>query len=595
MRTLWRILLPALLTFVLLLGLSPVALSQSSGSGTASGDETTEIQVDSLPVTLDGETLFTLEESFGASTLEDRVESVTEQVAAIASDESIALDMLEIRDRQGVSSIVAGEQVILSITNADAEAVNTSRQALADDYLTELRNAIRQYRYQRSSAYLIRSGVSTLIATVILIIVLIVVFISIPLINRKIQQAQVPNFRIRNLQLLSSEQVIEILVGLFKMLRSALTLVAVVVYFAIVLGLFPWTRGISNAIFNYFSTAFNTALDAFIAYLPNLFSIILICLVTSYVLQIIRPIFLEIARGHLTIPGFYPDWAEPTFRIIEIAILALAAVIIFPYLPGFGSPAFQGISIFAGVLLSLGSTAALSNAVAGIILIYTRAFQLNDVVSVENALGTVEEKLLLVTRIRTFRNLIVTIPNSAMLSGNIINYSATMRDSDDPVSLATTVTLGYDVPWADIYPTLTSAALETVYVIPDPAPYVLQTGLGDFSVSYELRAFTRHPEHMEIIYSGLHQHIQDKCNEAGIEILSPTYSAIRDGNQSTTPESYLPSDYVAPGFQLHPLGNLFQIDLNLAEKRTNGSKSGAKPPTNPSSPPVPPPPPRRSP
>ena len=250
-------------------------------------------------------------------------------------------------------------------------------------------------------------------------------------------------------------------------------------------------------------------------------------------------------------------------------------IIIFPYLPGFGSTAFQGVSIFLGVLVSLGSTAAISNAVAGIILIYTRAFQIGDRVRIADTLGNVEEKLLLVTRIRTFDNVIVTIPNALLLSSNINNYSASMRDTRTPIILSTTVTLGYEVPWRKIDETLTNAALATPDVLPDPAPFVFQTSLGDFSVSYELKVYTDRPTVMERIYSELHKNIQDKCNEAEIEILSPTYSAVRDGNQSTIPETYLPDNYAAPGFNLHPLGNLFQIDLQVGGNNKTNSKSAA--------------------
>ncbi|MGD1852532.1 MAG: mechanosensitive ion channel family protein, partial [Cyanophyceae cyanobacterium] len=188
-------------------------------------------------------------------------------------------------------------------------------------------------------------------------------------------------------------------------------------------------------------------------------------------------------------------------------------------------------------------------------------------------MGDVEEKLLLVTRLRTFENVIITIPNAALLSGNIINYSASIRETQQPVSFTTQVTLGYDVPWRDVNTALGQAAIATRYILSSPAPVIFQVGLGDFSVAYEVKVFTNHPNEMEWILSDLHQNIQDQCNLAGIEILSPAYSAVRDGNTSTTPESYRPEGYTAPGFQLNPLGNLFQVDLHTRQPTPRQSRA----------------------
>jgi small-conductance mechanosensitive channel len=251
-----------------------------------------------------------------------------------------------------------------------------------------------------------------------------------------------------------------------------------------------------------------------------------------------------------SIPGFYPEWAEPTYRLLTYLVFALSAAIIFPYLPGSSSPSFQAVSLFLGALVSLGATAAVSNIVAGFILVYTRAFRVGDRVSIADAVGIVEEKMLLVTRIRTFENVLVTIPNATLLNSNITNYSALLRDSQAPLMLPATISLGYEVPWRKVHETLIAAALATPDVLSDPPPFVLQTALNDFYISYELKVFICKPEDIPLICSALHQNIQDKCNQAGIEICSPHYSALRDGNHSTIPAQYLPKDYQAPGFHV---------------------------------------------
>ena len=79
---------------------------------------------------------------------------------------------------------------------------------------------------------------------------------------------------------------------------------------------------------------------------------------------------------------------------------------------------------------------------------------------------------------------------------------------------------------------------------------MVQTALNDFYVGYELNAYTVHPKNMQNIYSALHQNIQDKFNEAGVEINSPHYAALRDGNRTTIPDTYLPSNYKSPVFEI---------------------------------------------
>ncbi|MDF5717699.1 MAG: mechanosensitive ion channel family protein [Rhizonema sp. NSF051] len=234
-------------------------------------------------------------------------------------------------------------------------------------------------------------------------------------------------------------------------------------------------------------------------------------------------------------------------------IIALALVVALPFLPGFGSPAFQGISVFLGVLLSLGSSAAVANIVAGIILIYTRAFRVGDRIKINDAIGDIVEKSLFVTQIRTTKNVVITIPNGTVLTSQILNYSALAEDPNHYLILHTTVTLGYDLPWRKVHQVLINAALATPHILAEPVPFILQTSLGDFYVNYEINGYTNQPKSMARIYSELHQNIQDKCNEADIEILSPHYSAIRDGNQITIPENYLHKDYKAPGFRVSPL------------------------------------------
>jgi small-conductance mechanosensitive channel len=218
--------------------------------------------------------------------------------------------------------------------------------------------------------------------------------------------------------------------------------------------------------------------------------------------------------------------------------VALAAVMIFPYLPGADSDAFKGVSIFLGVLLSFGSSGAVSNVVAGAVLTYTNAFRPGDRVQIGETVGDVVERTMLVIRLRTIKNVDVTVPNAAALSSQMINYTA--QANTRGLILHTTVTIGYDAPWRQVHQLLIDAARATEGLLQDPEPFVLQTGLDDFYVRYEVNAYTDRPSEMARTYSLLHQNIQDRFNQAEVEIMSPHYRALRDGSALTIPEGNLP-------------------------------------------------------
>jgi small-conductance mechanosensitive channel len=177
-----------------------------------------------------------------------------------------------------------------------------------------------------------------------------------------------------------------------------------------------------------------------------------------------------------------------------------------------------------------------ANLVAGTLLTYTRAFRIGDRIQIGDTTGDVMERTFLVTRLRTPKNEVVAIPNSTALQSSVINYSSMAREGPGLI-VHTTVTIGYDVPWATVHRLLEDAARRTTGVLKTPPPFVLQTALGDFSVSYQINVFTRDASRLPALLSDLHQHIQDAFSEEGVEILSPTFEAHRDGKESTVPST----------------------------------------------------------
>ena len=548
MKKYWQALIAFGLVILLNFLASPAVYSQED---IPDGD-----RIDGFPVLLAEETLFVIQANVGSFSSEERAQTITNRIQKIAEDDSIDLNLLRIEAQEVTTSVFLDKKVLVTLTEADAKAAQTNRTELAEEYLTIIRDSLQIYREERSAQYLIRAIIYSAIATVLLIIVQLILSKIFPRIHRLLDSwsgTRIPSIRIQNMELIRSSLLTDILKRLVNLVRWATILFVFYLYFPFVFSFFPWTKSLGQNLFSYLFSAFAQVLQGFIDYLPNLFIIAVIILLTYYILRLVRLFFTEIQRGEIEFPGFYREWAVPTYKLSFFLIFALAVIITFPYLPGSGSPAFQGVSLFLGLLLSLGSTAAVANIVGGVILIYTRAFEVGDRVQIGDAVGDIVEKTLLVTRLRTPKNMVITMPNSTVLSSNVVNFSATVRDPETPpLILHTTITLGYDVPWRKVHQVLTEAALDTEYVLTEPAPFILQTSLDDFYVSYELNAYTNRPLLMSGIYSQLHQNIQDKCNEADIEILSPHYSAIRDGHQITIPADYLPKDYTAPGFRMAP-------------------------------------------
>jgi small-conductance mechanosensitive channel len=552
MKKIWRYL--GLFCLVLLLTLSPIFMIAAQNNPAKQGQETPlETLGEVFPVMLDNQELFTIRQGIGSFSAQERAKSITDRIEKIADDDALSPEDLTIKiDPEDKNpSIILEDTVIATITSKDAKLQAVSQEVLAERALAKIKAAIVRYRQERQPDNLLKDAVLTVSATLATVLIFwVIIFISsrvFPQIQRLITSL-VPGVVFQNFEIISSQTIGIFSLRVLQFIRTLIILTILYFYLTFVLRLFPWTRKFGDGFLQYFFSALEVVSQEIAKYLPSIFIILLIIFITHYLLRAIKPFFTGLERENLVINGFYPDWAKPTYNLLSLLIIALAIVIAFPYLPGFNSPAFQGVSVFLGVLFSLGSTSAIANVVGGIILIYTRSFQLGDKISIGDVIGDVIEKGLLVTRIRTPANRIITIPNSSLLNTNVINFSVSQREFKQPLILQTTVTLGYDLPWRKVHATLKEAALATQFIVSEPAPFVLQTSLDDFYVSYQLNAYTDHPSKMVYIYSELHQNIQDKCNEVGIEIMSPHYKALRDGNHSTIPENYLPEDYQSPAF-----------------------------------------------
>jgi small-conductance mechanosensitive channel len=507
------------------------------------------------PVILNDEPVFLIYGRVGSFTPQERAKAIGERLDRLSKTLDVPLDAIEVTDIDNSTVLTAGEMVIMAVTEGDATPLHHTRHEVAQDYAKKIQAAVAKSREQVTLRALMIDSSLALLYTVFVVAILILLHKVVPKIYGKIdawREAGRCALKIQRVELLSADQIAAGLTGTVRAIRIVLLVTLLYVYLTSVLSLFPWTRGISAALFAIVLSTLRAIGQAFTTYIPDVISIVVIILVTRYIIKLISLLFSGIRRGAITFSGFHRDWAEPTYKIVRFLVIVFAAIACFPYIPGSKSEGFRGISVFLGLLISLGSAAAISNIVAGLVLTYMRPFREGDRVKIADTVGDITEKTLLVTRIRTIKNVDITIPNSMVLSSHIINFSSSATRHG--LILHTSVTIGYDVPWKKIHDLLIAAARATPNILANPEPFVLQTSLGDFYVTYELNAFTAQPNVMAVTYSVLHENIQDMFNQAGVEIMSPHYTQIRDGNKTTIPDQYLPKHYQAPHFRIWPIG-----------------------------------------
>jgi len=496
-------------------------------------------------IVLDGQVVHEIRVGSKAFSPQYRANGITERLLIFAKDLPRRPESIEVQDGEFVSEISADDFFLMAVFDKDGSLEGRDRKVLTREIAEKFRNSVREYRDRRSLRIIAQGVFYTLLSTVILILLLKLQERGVRKLEAFIRAATfVPSLRIGNFEFFTADRIKQVAVAVGKIFK--VISIFLLVYFYVQLGLsfFPWTQRLAMRLFNYALGALSTMGNALWNQTPGLVFIGVLIAISHYLLKSLKYFFGLVRDGKVVIRDFDSDLAEPTYKILKMMIVAFAVVVAYPYIPGSNSPAFKGVSIFVGVLFSLGSTSAIGNLAAGLSLTYMQAFREGDVVKIGDVMGTVVQRKTMVTRVRTFKNETITMANSTVMSAQITNYSIQAQRSG--LILHTTVTIGYDVPWQQVHELLIEAARATSNVLESPAPFVLQTALNDFYVAYQINLYTKVPEKMPRTTSELHANIQDKFNQAGVEIMSPHYAQIRDGNRTTIPESYLPPDYV-PG------------------------------------------------
>jgi len=498
--------------------------------------------ISTAPVVVDGEVLFSVR-GVSAFPADQRARMIAEKIKALARDPSFKADSLRSVETERFTQIAGGDRIVMQVFDADAQLEQAPRDAIVQVNLERTRRAIEEYRLERSSQRLVRDALKALLATLLLAAAF---FLGVKF-TRRLDVAlearykkRVHSLGFKSFEVIRAERIWTAFRGFQKGLRNFIALVLVYAYLDFVLSLFPWTRWFGSRLAAYVTGPLATMGQAVLNYIPKLVFLVILIIITRFLLKIIRLFFDSIERGQITFASFAPEWARPTYRLTRVAVIGFAAVVAYPYIPGSDSDAFKGISLFIGVLFSLGSSSVISNVIAGYTMTYRRAFKVGDRVQINDMIGDVAEMRVLVTHLRSLKNEEIVIPNSVILNSQVVNYSSLAPMHG--LILHTTVGIGYEVPWRQVEGMLCMAAERTPGVLKEPGPFVLQKSLGDFCVTYELNAFSSDARDMARMYADLHRNILDLFNEYGVQIMTPAYEGDPDRPKLVPKEQW----YAAP-------------------------------------------------
>jgi small-conductance mechanosensitive channel len=489
-----------------------------------------------VPVIVDDDTLFYFYAKRGGHTPQQRAENVANDITALGKRFNLKPDSLYIESSDIVTDVMYDNKVIVSFTDQDGLWEGCTRDQLAADKRLVILEKLKVMKEEHGFLQLCKRVayfVLVLVGQFLLFWGTNWLFRRVKVRIVKLRNTRLKPFSIQDYELLDTHKQVKLLIFLASLVRYAFMLLQLLLSVPLLFSIFPQTKNLAFQLFSYIWNPVKSILVGIVSYIPNLFTIFVICLAIRYLVRLFRYLAGEVQSERLKLRGFYPDWAIPTYHIIRFLLYAFMIAMIYPYLPGSNSGVFQGISVFVGLIVSLGSSTVIGNIIAGLVITYMRPFKIGDRIKLNDTTGNVIEKTPLVTRIRTPKNEVVTIPNSFVMSSHTVNFSQSAREYG--LIIHSEVSIGYDVPWRKVNKLLIEAALNTPGVVDDPRPFILSTSLNDWYPVYQVNAYIKDADKLAQIYSDLHQSIQDRFNEEGIEIMSPHYMAVRDGNASTLP------------------------------------------------------------
>ena len=528
---------PLLAVLLVLIWSSPVAASAVYQVEPTATPAATPLAQEGAPVIVNDQELFRLMTRVGSVTATERAALVSDKISQLANNPFSGEIIVAVSDVQGATDIIVGDQVLVSVSDADAAAEGRNRQELAQAWAATIQAAISAGQAGVSLPALgTRVGILLLVLLGLISLLWVINHFGDWLVDKldpTTGSGRLPP-ALSDSEFYQSGQFSRLVRGLLRFGKIALSIFLITVALPVILRSFPRTYLLGQSLSQSILKPLARLWDLIIAAAPEIAFLLILAAVTWLITRLVNLLFREVSRGVVRLPSFEPDWAIFTGKMVNIFLIVVAVIIGFTSLPLSNLPVFQGIGAFLALLFTLASSSAIANIIAGIILTYTGAFRLGDYVQIQSTSGEVVGKYLLTTRVRTFKNEVVSFPNALVLGTSVTNFSRMAAEKG--VVLHTTITIGYDVAWQRIHELLIAAALDTAHIEKTPPPFVLQTALNDFHVSYELNVHTRQPQYLPLIYSDLHRNIQDHFAAAGVEIMSPAYAALRDGNAVTIPQ-----------------------------------------------------------
>ena len=493
-----------------------------------------------VPVVVEGDTLYYLFAKRGGHTPQQRAEMNAAAITELGKQFNLQPDSVYTESSDIVTDLMYGNKVLASFIDQDGLWEGCSRDQLA---AAKRKVIVDKLKVMKDEHSLWQLGKRILYFILVIVGQFLLFKLTIWLFNKlkariqRLKDTKLKPISIQDYELLDTQKQVNLLVFLASLLRYAVMLLQLILTVPLLFAIFPQTKDLAYKLFSYIWDPIKSIFLGIVEYIPNLFTIFVIWLAVKYLVRLVRYLASEIQSERLKIGGFYADWAMPTFHIVRFLLYAFMIAMIYPYLPGSKSGVFQGISVFVGLIVSLGSSTVIGNIIAGLVITYMRPFKLGDRIKLNDTTGNVIEKTPLVTRIRTPKNEVVTIPNAFIMSSHTVNFSQSARDYG--LIIHSEVSVGYDIPWRKTHQLLVEAALNTPGVVDDPRPFVLETSLQDYYPVYQVNAYIKDANQLAQVYSDLHQNIQDRFNEEGIEIMSPHYIATRDGSETTIPKDDL--------------------------------------------------------
>lgn len=495
------------------------------------------VPADTGVIRLGARTIATLRAPVGASTARERAVAAETRIAHLLElgADSVSLEP----QHDGVLVRLGGERAFMVVLDDVDTLAGATVAGAAEAAATQLQAGVRDDLEARSvRALAIAIGLAAAATLLLLLGLRILLRLRRWLDGRasQLRQASLP----APLRRLAGVFDLRLAVRPIHLLTSAgmwtLGLSLCYLYVTFVLTRFPWTRPWGEQLGEVLLDLLRRLGAGALHFLPKLAVVVLIFLGTRLLARGVHRLFTAVRAGTLTIPGVHPETAEPTRRIVTVLLWLFAVVVAYPYLPGSDSAAFKGVSVFAGLLLSLGSAGLVGQAMSGLVLMYARSYRPGDYVRIGEVEGVVQELGMLSTRLRTPKDEYVVVPNTVATAQGVTNYSAAGR-AGHPILLHSSITIGYDVPRARVESLLLDAARRLEGAPGSPAPFVLLRALNDWYVEYQVNVplDPTRAAGLPQFYSALHAAIYDAFAEAGVEIMSPSYFALRDGNARTVP------------------------------------------------------------